>query len=246
VTSASGDGNSGNGRASTREVGPRMIPTVEARRPEVARKYWLLVVLTALSLAACGGGATSPSLADPPAAGASADGQVTATGYGPGSSSGYGPGDGTGVGPGDGLCDQACTGPVGPDPADLHAVLDLAVQEEYRARMLYLSVLEDFGPDTRPFAAIAEAEAQHLSALTLLYERRELTPPAPLWAPSSFPAFSSRAEACAAGAAAEVADAAFYDPYLGRADLPLDVATVFSNLRAASLERHEPAFQACR
>jgi len=197
---------------------------------------------------------------------------VTESGRGPGPVSGYGPGDGTcdqacdgtgsGPGPGDGTCDhdcdgtgpgrgdglcgEACLGPVGPDPADIEAILGFALQEEYRAQMLYESVLEDFGVTTRPFAMIANAEVQHASVLALLLERRGLTPPASAWSTADFPAFGSLAEACAAGAAAEIADAAFYDPYLVREDMPLDVTTVFTHLRAASLESHLPAFEACR
>jgi hypothetical protein len=52
--------------------------------------------------------------------------------------------------------------------------------------------------------------------------------------------------ACAAGVVAEQEDAAFYTPYLNRADLPQDVRNVFTNLQRASLENHLPAFERCR
>jgi hypothetical protein len=118
------------------------------------------------------------------------------------------------------------------------------VQEEYRAQYLYESVLRTFGPDTAPFALIAQAEARHVEALKQLFERRERTVPA--WKPEPFPTFATVEAACAAGVAAEAADAAFYDKYLPRTDLPQDVRNVFTNLQAASLQNHLRAFELCR
>jgi hypothetical protein len=97
-----------------------------------------------------------------------------------------------------------------------------------------------------PFTLIAQAEARHVEALQRLFTRRERVAPASAWAPSSFAPFTSVALACAAGVVAEREDAAFYAPYLRRADLPLDVRNVFTNLQAASLENHLPAFERCR
>ncbi len=166
-------------------------------------------------------------------------------GYGPGPANGGGTGNGYGPGPGpsDGYCGNACTGPVGPDPTDIAAILGDAMQEEYRAQYLYESVLRTFGPDTAPFALIAQAEARHVEALRLLFERREMVP---AWKPETFPTFASVQAACAAGVAAEIADAAFYDRYLPRTDLPPDIRNVFTNLQAASLQNHLPAFQLCQ
>jgi len=176
------------------------------------------------------------------------------TGQGPGAGSGYGPGPangggtgngyGPGPGPSDGLCGNACTGPAGPDPADIAAMLGLALQEEYEVQYLYQSVLGTFGPDTLPFALIVESEKKHVEALQMLFTRRGLVPPPP--APPGFPTYGSLALACAGGVAAETADAAFYSPYLQRTDLPQDVRNVFTNLQAASLENHLPAFERCQ
>jgi hypothetical protein len=124
------------------------------------------------------------------------------------------------------------------------AILELALQEEYGAEALYRTVLATFGPATAPFALIADAEGRHVAALKLLFTRRNL-PPSP-WAPVGFPTFGTIPEACAAGVAAEVKDAAFYTPYLARTDLPQDVRNVLTNLQAASLENHLPAFERCR
>jgi hypothetical protein len=135
---------------------------------------------------------------------------------------------------------------VGPDPADILTILVTAVQEEHKAEMLYRSVLGTFGEGTLPFAAIADAEGQHVAAIERLFSRRSLAPPASSWSSSSFAPFASLTLACAAGIAAETEDAAFYTPYLERTDLPQDVRNVFTNLQRASLENHLPAFERCR
>jgi len=167
-------------------------------------------------------------------------------GYGSGPANGGGTGNGYGPGPGDAFCGNACTGPVGPDPADIAALLGLALQEEYKAEMLYRSVLGTFGPETVPFALIEKAEARHVEALQMLFTRRQMAPPASVWAPGGFAPFASVPLACAAGVVAEREDAAFYTPYLSRTDLPQDVRNVFTNLQAASLENHLPAFERCQ
>jgi len=103
-------------------------------------------------------------------------------------------------------------------------MLGLAVQEEYKARYLYASVLEDF-PGAIPFAAIVESEMRHVEALQTLFTRRQMTPPTSVWTPGSFPPYATLALACAGGVTAETEDAAFYTPYLQRTDLPRMSAT---------------------
>jgi hypothetical protein len=134
---------------------------------------------------------------------------------------------------------------MGPDPADILTVLGDALQEEYKAQMLYRSVLEDY-PGAAPFAVIVEAEARHVEALQMLFMRREQVPPSSTWTPGSFEPYDSIRAACAGGVAAETDDAAFYTPYLQRTDLPQDVRNVLTNLQAASLENHLPAFARCQ
>ena len=218
-----------------------------------------------LIVVGCGGpqvSPVSPTVWLSPDSSASAnDAVVSADGFGPGSpatpgtcpNGGAGGGQGPGAGPYgpgggscDNLCGDACSGPVGPDPEDIGELLGQALQEEYKAEMLYRSVLEDFGPATRPFSQIAESELRHAGALQQLFARRQLVPPASDWSTGDFPAFATIQMACAAGVEAELADAAFYVPYLQRDDLPADVAAIFTNLRAASLENHLPAFESCR
>jgi hypothetical protein len=191
----------------------------------------------ALALAACGGSpADSPAAPSVPPSTSSTNGAI--------SGDGYGPGTGTCTHDCDGFCGNACVGPAGPDPADMPAILRLALQEEYTAEMLYRSVLASFGADAQPFALIASAEARHVDALLQLFARRSLA--IPPWTPVAFPRYSTLAAACAAGVAAERADAALYAPYLGRTDLPQDVRNVFTSLQAASLDNHLPAFERCR
>ncbi len=185
-------------------------------------------------------------------------GQGPGYGYGPGDGTcdggGYGPGDGTcdgtcdgaGYGPGDGTCDGTCDGTAaGPDPDDLQTLLVEALQEEHKAEQTYRRVLADFG-GVAPFAAIANAEQQHVQALLRLFERREWTAPPSVWTLGNVTVFDTLAAACAGGVDVEIEDAELYDGYLSRGDLPRDVVNVFANLRAASLQRHLPAFQACQ
>lgn len=219
----------------------------------------LLAVGAALALGACGGSDVSPVAS--PTALTSDGGWVTSSGNGPGGppstapgtgtctndcdGTGKGPGKGNGRGSGNGSCGEACWGPVGTDPADILTILGAALQEEYKAQMLYRSVLEDY-PGAVPFGTIVESEGRHVAALQLLFARRQQAPPDSIWTPESFPAFASIQAACAGGVVAETEDAAFYAPYLERTDLPQDARNVLGNLRAASLENHLPAFERCQ
>lgn len=118
-----------------------------------------------------------------------------------------------------------------------------AIKEEYGALNLYKSVIAQFG-STYPFDMIARAEQQHINALLRQAEKYNLPVPAQTTtiSPSTY---ASLVNACAAGAAAEIADAALYDtlkPVTQRADL----LQVFNNLQSASLNSHLPAFEACK
>ena len=135
---------------------------------------------------------------------------------------------------------------MGPDPADIATLLAEALQEEYKAEMLYRSVLADLRRRDGAIRPDRQAEARHVEALQTLFTRRQIAAPASAWAPASFAPFASVPLACAAGVAAEREDAAFYTPYLPRTDLPQDVRNVFTNLQRASLENHLPAFERCR
>ncbi len=198
------------------------------------------------SVTSSGNGPGGPANPSPGTGTCTYDCDGTGQGPGPGAGNGAGSGGGYGSGPGpsDGLCGNACTGPAGPDPADIAAMLGLALQKEYEVQYLYQSVLGTFGPDTLPFALIVESEKKHVEALQMLFTRRGLVPPPP--APPGFSTYGSLALACASGVAAETADATFYSPYLQRTDLPQDVRNVFTNLQVASLENHLPALERCQ
>ena len=117
-----------------------------------------------------------------------------------------------------------------------------ALDDEYRAWATYDQVIAEFG-DTPPFSHIREAEARHIDALRSLFARYGLPVPENRW-PGRVPRFASLTEACAAGVAAEVANAALYDRLLAATRRP-DLLNVFRNLRAASQERHLRAFDRC-
>ncbi len=134
---------------------------------------------------------------------------------------------------------------MGPDPADIAALLVDALQEEYKAHTLYRSVLEDFAPSALPFAAIAESEARHVEALQMLFTRRQMAPPASVWTRGELrPLRLDPALACAGGVKAETEDADFYAPYLSRTDLPQDVRNVFTNLQRRLAREPPPGLRA--
>lgn len=126
------------------------------------------------------------------------------------------------------------------------AVLDAmeaAIQDEYRAELIYQKVIDGFGP-VRPFTNIINAEVRHSEALARLYSARGVPAPASRWSPDEIPEFSSLSDACRAGVVAEVENAEIYDRYLSL-QLPADVRAVFENNRRASLENHLQAFERC-
>jgi hypothetical protein len=131
----------------------------------------------------------------------------------------------------------------GPLPEDVVAALNAALQDEYNAYATYQAVIDQFGA-VRPFTNIQQAEANHIAALTFLFERYGLpvTAPAPL---DSAPAFGTLADACAVGAAAEVANFGLYDSWLETAQDYPDITQVFTSLRNASEFNHLPAFERC-
>ncbi len=119
-----------------------------------------------------------------------------------------------------------------------------AIQDEYRAEQIYLRVLFDHG-DVLPFYNVVVAEQRHSSSLAAIYERRGLETPQSKFSLDNVPRFATVALACAAGVVAEEENIAMYDRLLV-GTLPVDVHNIFTSNRRASVERHLPAFQACR
>lgn len=124
------------------------------------------------------------------------------------------------------------------------AAVDTAIQDEFHAEQTYLRVLADHG-NILPFFNVVVAEQRHSASLAGVLDRRNLDVPASEWDLENVPRFATVPEACAAAAAAEVANIAMYDRLLV-AELPTDVRNVFTNNRRASVDRHLPAFTACR
>ena len=120
--------------------------------------------------------------------------------------------------------------------------IEEALDDEYRAWATYDQVIRDFG-DVRPFINIRQAEARHIEALRALFSRYGLDIPENPW-PGRVTRYASLHEACQAGVAAEIENAALYDRLLASTQRA-DIVAVFRNLREASQENHLPAFQRC-
>lgn len=137
--------------------------------------------------------------------------------------------------------------PTGADTLATESVvlsaMEEALQDEYKAELIYLRVLEDFG-SVQPFWNIVNAEVRHSEAIGVLYENRGLPVPAVKWKADDIPSFSSVTAACRAGVQAEIDNAEIYERHLAL-DLPEDVRRVFENNRSASLDKHLPSFERC-
>ena len=138
--------------------------------------------------------------------------------------------------------DSSAVAPETEDEAIL-AAMEVAIQDEFRAELIYQRVLDDFG-SVLPFRNIINAEVRHSQAIANLYVARGLPVPESRWAPDEIPSFPSVTAACQAGVVAEMENIEIYDRY-SALPLPADVLAVFTNNRAASLQAHLPAFQRC-
>lgn len=124
----------------------------------------------------------------------------------------------------------------------------LALDDEYHALTFYQAVIAKFGRQ-KPFSNIVKAEQTHADRLISVLAAAGAEVPANPYANGDKPLAvlpATRAEACALGVQAEIANVALYDDRLlpvaaGNAEL----TKVFTVLRDASLERHLPAFQRC-
>jgi len=120
--------------------------------------------------------------------------------------------------------------------------LTQAILEEYGALNLYTSVMDEFG-NVAPFYRIARSEQQHVNALIKQATKYGVTVPEnPGMA--EVVTFNTISEACAAGTAAEIADATLYDE-LKLVTTHTDILQVYTALQNASLNNHLPTFQAC-
>lgn len=124
----------------------------------------------------------------------------------------------------------------------LHQALQIAVYDEYRARAFYQKVVDFFGP-VKPFINIVEAEKQHIAALLPLFYHYGVYIPVDDWYPNLEPS-PNLVENCEIGVAAEINNVQMYQYLLNFVPQP-DIRQVFSNLQAASLTSHLPAFRRC-
>jgi len=128
-------------------------------------------------------------------------------------------------------------------PASVVEALTAGWLDEYNAYMTYQAVIDQFGP-VAPFANIQRAEAQHMAAIEMMFERYDLALPAPP-AVTGAPQFATLADACAAAQAAEIANAGLYDEWMAAVQDYPDMLQVFTALRDASLNQHLTAFERC-
>ena len=131
----------------------------------------------------------------------------------------------------------------GPVPAEVVAVITAGIMDEWQAYAVYDAVIDQFGA-VRPFTNIQRAEAQHANAWATIFERYDLPLPAqPVL--EELPEIASLADACAVAAEAEIANMALYNTMMTTlADYP-DMLQVATALRAASADKHLPAFERC-
>jgi rubrerythrin len=122
------------------------------------------------------------------------------------------------------------------------AALREALDEEYRSRATYRSVIEAFGP-IRPFVNIVEAEDRHAEALRAQFGRFGLKAPQDNWT-GRVPAPRTLADACRAGVEGEIENAAMYERLIAEIHDPV-VREIMRRLQQASQERHLPAFRRC-
>ena len=122
-------------------------------------------------------------------------------------------------------------------------VLIEAINDEYKARAIYLNVISKFG-EIRPFINIVAAEGRHVEALLPLFTKYNIAIPEDDWN-SRIDTPTSILDACQLGVKDEIENAEMYDRLLDLTmDYP-DVQEVLKKLQRASKENHLPAFQRC-
>jgi hypothetical protein len=120
--------------------------------------------------------------------------------------------------------------------------LKITLEDEYKAEMIYLRVMEDYG-EIKPFSNIIKAEQKHSSRLIELFLQYNLEIPVNTWY-DKVPTFTSISEACEAGVQAEIDNVALYDNLFEKVNNQ-DIIRVFTSLRDASKYNHLPAFKRC-
>lgn len=184
---------------------------------------------------------------------AGCNGQVVGLGQGAGLGLGAGPAAGPGAAgpgaatPGGGSVYRGqvpippASSPLVPLSEGERKALEEALMDEYHALAVYDRVLSDHGATSMPFVNIRESELGHIDALKILYTRYGLTAPTsdPTFTAPSFPTLQA---AYTAGAEAERANIALYVRLIAELSHE-DLKAVFTELQAASRDRHLVAFE---
>lgn len=131
--------------------------------------------------------------------------------------------------------------PVGELSDDTIGYLEAALADERKALATYEAVMDEFG-NVKPFINIARAEEQHISMLKGLFDKYGLEIPADTTVVGSLP--NTLAEVCAVGVQAEIDNDQLYQDMIGDVEEE-DIKAIFTNLAAASLNMHLPAFERC-
>ena len=118
-------------------------------------------------------------------------------------------------------------------------MLIYSMQDEYLAKKEYELIMDKYGSQ-KPFSNIIEAEKNHISQLTALFNTYKINIPEDnskdyVVLPNSLD------DAYRAGVTAEIDNIAMYDRFL-KEDLPQDIKNTFIALRDAS-QKHLEAFQ---
>lgn len=126
----------------------------------------------------------------------------------------------------------------------LEEALTIAIEDEYKARETYLSVLEKFG-EVRPFSNILLAEENHISSLETLFNKYEITVPENNFK-GTIEVADTLKEMCEIGVQAEIDNAKLYkEKLIPSVTEYSDVTLVFENLMSASENNHLKAFDNC-
>lgn len=130
------------------------------------------------------------------------------------------------------------------DPVAKSALIEALAGEdgEYAARATYVAIIDKFGP-VQPYANILLAEEQHIAALKQQCVKYGVPIPADPYL-GNVAAPETLLEAAEMGVEAEELNIVMYDELLKVVMKYPSLVNVFSNLRAASLYNHLPAFEA--
>ena len=114
---------------------------------------------------------------------------------------------------------------------------------EYAARAEYAAILAKYGVGLQPYANIYQAEVKHIAALQQQCVKYGVPIPPDTYL-GNVTAPATLLEAAQTGVVAEINNVEMYDQALITVQKYPSLVQVFTNLRAASLYNHLPAFEA--